>query len=318
MAESETKCSTPGLNTLEPECLTANSRVSDLQHTEASLIKTETDLSPSNTEDLKTESLDFTELAYVTHENSDQIKTETDGDYIKTEDVSILPDIKCVYIKSDEVKLESSETLVSYHMCTVLNGAGVDENGQTGPCHCTEEPYASSKKSGKKWDKSLQDVRIHISEKPHQFFESEKCLIGESVLNNDHRIQTGEKPYKCEQCGKGFPNLRNLHRHTRVHTGHKPYKCEQCGKSFADKSSLKSHQSIHTGEKPYKCDQCEKFFAHKSVFKSHQRIHEGEKPYKCEQCGKSFTKNSNLKYHQRIHTGEKPYMCDQCGKVFCS
>ncbi|KAJ8278434.1 hypothetical protein GJAV_G00087580 [Gymnothorax javanicus] len=27
MAESETKCTTPGLNTLEPECVTANSRL---------------------------------------------------------------------------------------------------------------------------------------------------------------------------------------------------------------------------------------------------------------------------------------------------
>ncbi|KAJ8278393.1 hypothetical protein GJAV_G00087140, partial [Gymnothorax javanicus] len=49
MAESETKCTTPGLNTQEPECVAANSRVSDLHHTEASLIKTETDLSLSNT-----------------------------------------------------------------------------------------------------------------------------------------------------------------------------------------------------------------------------------------------------------------------------
>ncbi|KAJ8278392.1 hypothetical protein GJAV_G00087120, partial [Gymnothorax javanicus] len=45
MAESEIKCTTPGLNTQEPECVTANSRISDLHHTEAPLIKTETDLS---------------------------------------------------------------------------------------------------------------------------------------------------------------------------------------------------------------------------------------------------------------------------------
>ncbi|KAJ8278546.1 hypothetical protein GJAV_G00088770, partial [Gymnothorax javanicus] len=103
MAESETKCTAPGPNTLEPECVTANSRVSDLHHTEASVIKTEADLSLINTGDLKTESLDFTELACVTHLHPDQIKTETnDGDYIKTENVSVFQDRKCVDIKTDE------------------------------------------------------------------------------------------------------------------------------------------------------------------------------------------------------------------------
>ncbi|KAJ8278527.1 hypothetical protein GJAV_G00088580, partial [Gymnothorax javanicus] len=102
MAESETKCTAPGLNTLEPECVTANSRVSDLQHTEASVIKTEADLSSSNSGDLKTESRDFTELACETHLYPDQIKTETDyGDYIKVEHVNVLQDVKCVDIKSE-------------------------------------------------------------------------------------------------------------------------------------------------------------------------------------------------------------------------
>ncbi|KAJ8289699.1 hypothetical protein GJAV_G00004280, partial [Gymnothorax javanicus] len=100
MAESETKCTTLRLNTLEPECVSANSRVSELHYRGASLVKTETDLGPTNTGVLKTESLDFTELAFVTHLHSDQIKTH-DGETIKTEHVSILPDIKCVYIKSD-------------------------------------------------------------------------------------------------------------------------------------------------------------------------------------------------------------------------
>ncbi|KAJ8278355.1 hypothetical protein GJAV_G00086730 [Gymnothorax javanicus] len=65
MADSVTKCTTPGLDTLEPECVTANSRVSDLHHREAPLIKIETDPSPITTWDLNTESLDFTDLAHV-------------------------------------------------------------------------------------------------------------------------------------------------------------------------------------------------------------------------------------------------------------
>ncbi|KAJ8278473.1 hypothetical protein GJAV_G00088000 [Gymnothorax javanicus] len=143
MAESENKCTTPGLNTR------TNSRVRDLHHTEASLIKTETDLSFTNTEDLKREGQDFTELVYVTHLHPDQIKTETvDGDNIKTEDVSILPDIKCVDIKSDEVKLEYSDILASDFMNTELNGAGVDEKVETEVDKCAGEPNPNCKKSG--------------------------------------------------------------------------------------------------------------------------------------------------------------------------
>uniref|UniRef100_A0A0E9V442 Uncharacterized protein n=1 Tax=Anguilla anguilla TaxID=7936 RepID=A0A0E9V442_ANGAN len=62
MAESETECAAPGLNTLEPECVTAHSGVSDVRHTHTSLIKTETDLGSTHTMVLKTETLDSTEL----------------------------------------------------------------------------------------------------------------------------------------------------------------------------------------------------------------------------------------------------------------
>ncbi|KAJ8349220.1 hypothetical protein AAFF_G00177700, partial [Aldrovandia affinis] len=97
MAESETECAAPGLHTLEPECVTAHSRVSDLQHTHTSLIKTETDLGSTHTGDLiKTESLDSRELEYVPHLHPGQIKTETgDGGYLKAEQDSDLQEMKC-------------------------------------------------------------------------------------------------------------------------------------------------------------------------------------------------------------------------------
>ncbi|KAJ8377431.1 hypothetical protein AAFF_G00260360, partial [Aldrovandia affinis] len=75
MAESETECAAPGLHTLEPECVTAHSGVSDLHHTHTSLIKTESDLGSTHTGDLiKTESFDSTDLGYVPHLHPDQIK----------------------------------------------------------------------------------------------------------------------------------------------------------------------------------------------------------------------------------------------------
>ncbi|KAJ8278456.1 hypothetical protein GJAV_G00087800, partial [Gymnothorax javanicus] len=181
MAESETKCTAPGPNTLEPECVTANSRVSDLHHTEASLIKTQTDLSSTCSGGLKMESLDCTEVACVTHLYPDQVKTEVDvNNYIKTEHVSVVPDIKCVDIKSDELKLESSEVLVSDLMNTVLNGAGVTENCQTGPCQYPVEPNPIRAKQ----TNLIQDVGIRVSENPHQ------C----SRINDLKRVPTTEKP----------------------------------------------------------------------------------------------------------------------------
>ena len=251
MAESETKCTTPGLNTLEPECVTAHSGVSAVHHTDSSLIKTETDLGPTNTGGLiKTESLDFTELAYRTHLHPDQIKTETDdGGYIKAEHTSVLQEIKCDDIKSEKVKFESSEILVSDLMNAVLNGAGVVHKGQTEPWQCAGEPNPKSKEPGKEQDRSTQHVR---------------CLNEPSELIQDQGNCTGEKPHQCSQCGKCFLKASILQKHQRIHTGEKPLKCTQCGKCFLHKCNFNGHCRTHTGEKPYKCVQCGKCFICKS------------------------------------------------------
>ncbi|KAJ8278545.1 hypothetical protein GJAV_G00088760 [Gymnothorax javanicus] len=341
MAESETKCTAPGPNTLEPECVTANSRVSDLHHTEASLIKTEADLSPSNSGDLKTESLNFTDLAYVTHLHPDQIKTETnDGDYINTENVRVFQDSKCIFMKSDEVKLDFSEGLVSDLMNTELNGAGVDERAQRESWECAGEPNPNNKKSGEKQSVLIQDVQIHLRQMTPRYTLRERSFMNKSNLNKQQRIPTDERPYKCDQCEDSFRFKSNLKSHRRIHAGEKSYKCDQCQKCFSNSKFLKSHQKIHTSERPYKCDLCKYSFRSMFNLKSHQRIHAGEKsykfdqsqkcffnskylkspqkidtserPYKCDQCKDSFRFKSNLKSHQRIHAGEKPYKCHQC------
>ncbi|KAJ8278446.1 hypothetical protein GJAV_G00087700, partial [Gymnothorax javanicus] len=170
MAESEIKCTAPGLNTLEPECVTANSRVSDLHYTGASVIKTETDLSR-----------DFTNMACVTHLCPNQVKTETDeGEYIKTEHISFLPDIKCVCIKTDDVKLESNEVLVSDHLNIELNGGGVNEKGGTELYHCAGD----QKKSGKNRSDLIHDVGIRMREKPLQCPQCGKCFLKKSLLKS--------------------------------------------------------------------------------------------------------------------------------------
>ncbi|KAJ8362666.1 hypothetical protein SKAU_G00114970, partial [Synaphobranchus kaupii] len=147
MAESETEYAAPGLNTLEPECVAAHSGVSDVHHTHISLIKTEIDWGSTHTGDLiKTENLDFTELGYVTHLHPDQIKTEADyGGYLKPEHFSDLQDIKCVNIKSGQMKCESSESSVSDLLKTVMSGARVDHKDQTEPQQYTREPNPNCK-----------------------------------------------------------------------------------------------------------------------------------------------------------------------------
>ncbi|KAJ8362686.1 hypothetical protein SKAU_G00115170 [Synaphobranchus kaupii] len=351
---AETECAAPGLNTLEPECVTAHSGVSDVHHTHTSLIKTETDLGSTHTGDLKTESLDSTELGYVTHLHSDQIKTETDdGGYLKAEHIGDLQDIKCVHIKSDKIKCESSESLVSDLMNTEMNGAAVDHKEQTEPGQCAGEPNANCKKeefhdlltqrgdlnyhldinignnhtriADKSTNRSIKrvpfkKVNVMIEHIINNSSKNQKRLNffqKKTIHRNKGKIHTGKKPYKCTQCEKCFSTTSYFNEHLRIHTAEKPYKCTQCGNCFSTKYNLNiHHQRRHTGEKPYTCSRCEKCFSTLSQLKVHQRIHTGEKPYKCTQCGKCFSTKSILNIHQRSHTGEKPNKCSQCGKCF--
>ncbi|KAJ8263766.1 hypothetical protein GJAV_G00141050 [Gymnothorax javanicus] len=322
MAESETECAAPGLNTLEPECVTAHSGVSDVHHTHTSLIKTETDLGSTHSGDLiKMESLDSTELGYVTHLHPDQIKTETDdGGYLESEQISDWKDIKCVVIKSDPMDFESSENLVD----KVVIGAPVGQKnegevwGRAGEQNPHEKLYACAQCDQCFLSQSEFTSHLRAHRKLYKCTHCGKSLSSLNNLNNHQRIHTGEKPCKCSECGKCFNTKYYLKIHLRSHTGERPFTCAQCGKCFCSLAVLNVHQAIHTGEKPYKCTQCEKCFPKISTLKAHLRIHSGVKPYKCAQCGKGFTEKSNLKVHLRIHTGEKPYRCPECGKCYSS
>ncbi|KAJ8362993.1 hypothetical protein SKAU_G00118240 [Synaphobranchus kaupii] len=353
MAESETECAAPGLNTLEPECVTVHSGVSDVHHTNTSMIKTETDLGSTLIGDIKTENLYSTELGYLTHLHPGQIKTENDDEgYLKPEPIRDLQDIKCVNIKSDQMKCECSEILVSDLMSTVMNGAGVDHKDQTKPWQCAGEPNPNYEKE-KSNDLLTQcgesshhcDInnennqsrivqkgtncrnehvhcrRMNIIIEPMIIHSSKNTSLLNFVQNNTihgnrEKIYISENRYRCIQCGKFFSTNSALMKHLRVHTGEKPYKCTECQKCFGTKSDLKIHLRIHTGEKPYKCTQCERCFRTTSPLIKHLRIHTGEKPYKCSECPKCFCTKSNLKDHLRIHTGEKPYKCTQCERCF--
>ncbi|KAJ8362711.1 hypothetical protein SKAU_G00115420, partial [Synaphobranchus kaupii] len=304
MSESRKECAAPGLNTLEPECVTAHSGVSDVHHTHVSLIKTETDLGSTHTGDLKTESLDSTELGYVTHLHPDQIKTETDdGGYLHAEHISDLQDIKCVDVKADQMKCESSESSVSDLMNTEMNGGGVDHKDQTEPWQCTGEPNPNCK------NEELHDLPTQCGD-----------FNGHSDINENNQTRIVQKStngctkhLNCQRLPESViieplminssknPSLLNFFQNKTIHrnkvdinTGEKMPKSTQCEKCFKTKSRLNKHLRIHTVETPYTYTQCEKCFNTKSDLNSHQIIHTGEKPYKCTQCGRCFSRMSDL------------------------
>ncbi|XP_035259431.1 zinc finger protein 558-like isoform X2 [Anguilla anguilla] len=350
MAESETEYAAPGLNTLEPECVSAHSGVSDVHHTHTSLIKAEPDLVFSHNEDHKTEILKSTELQYVTHLRPDQIKTETDDEgYLNEEHISELQDFKCV-MKSDQMKCESSESLESDLVGIVMNGADVDNRDQAERWQCAADSYQNCKKE-EICDLLTQygDLSHHCdidNENSQTRIVQESCnsgnrpvncqrtnvIIEPMIINSSKNssllnfiqkkttckveIHRGEKLYKCRQCENCFTTKSGLKKHLRLHTGQKVNRCTQCDKCFNTKSNLDTHLRVHTGEKPYKCTQCEKCFRTKYDLNSHLKIHTGEKPYKCTQCEKCFYSKSNLDIHLRIHMGEKPNRCTHCDKRF--
>ncbi|KAJ8362716.1 hypothetical protein SKAU_G00115470, partial [Synaphobranchus kaupii] len=338
MAESETECAAPGLNTLEPECVTAHSGVSDVHHTHTSLIKIETDMGSTHTGDLiKTECLDRTEPGYVTHLHPDQIKTEAnDGGYLKAEHISDLQDIKCADIKSDKMKCESSEGLVRDVMNSVMNGAGVDHEDQTEPWQCAGEPNQNCKKEEmhdlptQYWDlnnhcdinneirivkKSTNSSNKHLSDQRTNMI-IEPMIINSSKNPSLLNFFRNERIHRNKGQINTVDNTKSDLSTLRNHTGENLYKCTHCEKCFSRKRDLNVHLRIHTGEKPYKCTHCGKSFCSASVLNVHQRIHTGEKPYKCTQCEKCFITKSCLNSHLRIHTDEKPHNCTQCEKCF--
>ncbi|KAJ8363282.1 hypothetical protein SKAU_G00121130, partial [Synaphobranchus kaupii] len=131
----ESEWAIPGLDTLEPESVTAHSGVGDVHCTDRSLIKTEPDLGSTHTGDVKKENLDYTELEYVSHLHPDQMKTETDyGGYLKPQHTD-LQDFKCANIKSDKIKCESSESLVNELMNTLIEAGEPNRNCKNHEIH---------------------------------------------------------------------------------------------------------------------------------------------------------------------------------------
>ena len=352
MAESETECDTPGLDTLGSECVIAHSQV-DLHYGAETEIMTEEkrglELEIHGSDLAKIQGLG-TELGAVTCVEA--IVAETDHDYIKVEHGEMhcfTGDVRSaneallgeVLLKGDHdhvVKVESdhggeltveSENGVIIHEahglqcneCGEIFGSIADLH-QHFEIHKDLNPYICVH-CGESFavEASLkQHMKIHMKEKPYVPTGVDmvgKGMMDSFTLKSHQMIHLAEKPHRCSECGKSFAAAITLREHMKMHSEDKPYKCTQCRKSFVRRRHLKKHQELHARDKPYTCGQCGKGFATTSNLKQHQKTHAaamGDKPHRCTQCSKCFAAAATLREHQRVHSGQKPYKCNQCRK----
>ncbi|TKS85637.1 Zinc finger protein 595 [Collichthys lucidus] len=308
MAESETECDTPGLDTLGSECVIAHSHV-DLHYGAETEIMTEEKRGLEleiHGSDLKIQGLgtDLGAVACV-----DAIVAETDHDYIKVEH----GEMHC--FTGAEIKTTGTETLLGEVLLK------------------TESEHVVKVESDHGGELTVESENGVIIHEAHGLQCNECGEIFGSIadLHQHFEIHKDLNPYICVHCGESFAVEASLKQHMKIHMKEKPYVpgVEIMGKDVIDAFSLKSHQMIHLpdkphrcsecvvlGDKPHRCAQCGKCFAAAATLREHQRIHSGEKPYKCNMCRKSFVRKRHLKKHQQVHAGGKPYTCRHCNKGF--
>ncbi|CDQ97707.1 unnamed protein product, partial [Oncorhynchus mykiss] len=320
MADSETECDTPGLDTLGSECVIAHSQV-DLHYAAETEIMTE----EKRGLELEIHGADLAKIQGLTAVACvDAIVTETDHDYVTKPDHH--GEIQCFTMGGEgkgeallgEVLLKTeTEHVVKVESDHVGGELTVEsENGvvihEAHGLQCNEcgEIFGS-----------MADL--------HQHFEIHKatnpyiCVhCGDSFAPQAAHEDPHERESVCHHRrgdgGKGVIDAFNLKSHQMIHSPEKPHRCSECGKSFAAAITLREHMKMHSEDKPYKCTQCRKSFIRRRHLKKHQELHAREKPFTCSQCGKGFTTASSLKQHQKTHAGDKPHRCTQCGKCFAA
>ncbi|XP_054654670.1 zinc finger protein 501-like [Dunckerocampus dactyliophorus] len=333
MAESETECDTPGLDTLGSECVIAHNHVDLYYGAETEIM---TDEKHGLELQIHVDGIVETDHDYIKVEPDEihcfaraEIKTSGEPFLLKTENEHV------VKVESDhggELTVESENGVIIHEAhglqcneCGEIFGSIADLH-QHFEIHKDLNPYICVH-CGESFavEASLkQHMKIHMKEKPYVPPGMEmmsKDIIDAFSLKSHQMIHLPDKPHRCSECGKSFAAAITLREHMKMHSEDKPYKCTQCRKSFVRRRHLKKHQEVHAREKPYTCGQCGKGFATTSNLKQHQKTHAvvvlaADKPHQCTQCGKCFAAATTLREHQKIHMGEKPYKCNMCRKSF--
>ncbi|KAK3577385.1 hypothetical protein CHS0354_008483 [Potamilus streckersoni] len=100
--------------------------------------------------------------------------------------------------------------------------------------------------------------------------EFSKSSLSDLVTQNTSRGAAYK--YMCMYCDRGFRERRNYNRHVRTHTGEKPFACSVCGRGLSDKRSLFDHMQMHSGKHPYQCSLCGLTFQHYTSYNVHKRM----------------------------------------------
>ncbi|TNN75235.1 Zinc finger protein 543 [Liparis tanakae] len=272
MAESETECDTPGLDTLGSECVIAHSHV-DLHYGAETEIMTEEKRGLEleiHGSDLKIQGLG-SDLGAVTCVEA--IVAETDHDYIKVEH----GDMHC--FTGAEIKTSENETLLgevllkaeSEHVVKVESDHGGELTVESENGVIIHEAHGLQCNECGEIFGSIADL--------HQHFEIHKDL----------------NPYICVHCGESFAVEASLKQHMKIHMKEKPYQQQQ-------QQQQQQPQPPQPPPQQYSTMPTGKGFPNNAFPK--QRSLSVEKPYRCSQCGKGFNHSSSLSRHHRIHVDQ--------------
>ncbi|KAL6487324.1 hypothetical protein MHYP_G00039500 [Metynnis hypsauchen] len=195
MAESETECDTPGLDTLGSECVIAHTQVGDLHYAAETEIMTQED------KRLDLEAI-HGDLGAVTCVDA---VTETDHDYTKSEVHHEPHYFTTADMKGNEALL--GEVLLK----TEMGGAGAE--------HVVK---VESDHGGELTVESENGVIIHEAH-GLQCNECGEIFGSMTDLHQHFEIHKATNPYICVHCGESFAIEASLRGHMKIHMKEKSY-----------------------------------------------------------------------------------------------
>ncbi|XP_047100048.1 zinc finger protein 226-like isoform X1 [Schistocerca piceifrons] len=244
---------------------------------------------------------------------------------IKEEPISTdpyqLPEIEQIYIKEENVKLETPEDNDARDPLNVEEDEFVSEEEAGSPpdaIHIKKEPEVQIEAEPTSCDSEPESIIavglvddnrnggngsfVSRAEQPPASDSAMQCSTNQEV---SYQYKSDARPHvhSCIICKKTFAHFQDLMEHSHVDTREIRHSCVVCHKTFTTTTSLKIHFRLHTGERPYSCDMCHKTFRRSDCLRYHVLRHVNQCPYICEVCHKTFMCRRELQIHSRVHTG---------------